>query len=68
MLKKAKMPQDTKYSWNLSNSPLEQFFRYAHLGITGKSVSEALILESVNSQYDDRLFIDSRLQYKKNSS
>ena len=25
---------------------------------TGKSFSEALILGSVNSQYDDRLFID----------
>ena len=35
---------------------------------TGKSFSEALILESVNPQYDDRLFIDSRLQYKKNTS
>ena len=28
-------------------------------------VSEALILESVNPQYDDRLFIDLRLQYEK---
>jgi hypothetical protein len=36
--------------------------------VTGKSVSEALILESVNPQYDDRLFIDLRLQYKKNTS
>ena len=27
-----------------------------------------LILESVNSQYDDRLFIDLRLQYRKNTS
>ena len=35
---------------------------------TGKSVSEALILESVNPQYDDRLFIDLQLQYKKNKS
>ena len=35
---------------------------------TGKSFSEALILESVNPQYDDRLFIDSWLQYKKNTS
>ena len=25
---------------------------------TGKSVSEALILQSVNPQYDDRLFIE----------
>ena len=35
---------------------------------TGKSFSEALILESVNQQYDDRLFIDSWLQYKKNTT
>ena len=32
---------------------------------TGKSVSEALILESVNPQYDNRLFINLGLQYKK---
>ena len=31
-------------------------------------MSEALIFESVNPQYDDRLFIDSQLQYKKNTS
>ena len=35
---------------------------------TGKSVSEALILESVNPQYDNRLFIDYWIQYKKNTS
>ena len=34
-------------------------------GITGKSVKEALILESVNPQYDEGLFIDI---YKKNTS
>jgi hypothetical protein len=39
-----------------------------YLTSTGKSVSEALILESVNPQYDDRLLIDSQLQYKKNTS
>ena len=32
---------------------------------TGKSFSEALILKSINPQYDDRLFIESRVQYKK---
>ena len=32
--------------------------------VTGKSVSEALILESVNPQYEDRLFIELRVQYK----
>ena len=33
------------------------------LGYTGKSVSEALILESVNPQYDERLFIESPEKY-----
>ena len=35
---------------------------------TGKSFSEALILESVNPQYDDRLLIELRVQSKKISS
>ena len=30
---------------------------------TGKSLSEALILASTNPQYDDRLFIELRVQY-----
>ena len=30
---------------------------------TGKSFSEALSLESTNPQYEDRLFIDLRVQY-----
>ena len=33
--------------------------------ITGKSFSEALIFASTNQQYDDRLFIDLRVQYMK---
>ena len=32
---------------------------------TGKSLSEALIFASTNPQYDDRLFIELRLQYMK---
>ena len=32
---------------------------------TGKPVSEALILESVNPQYDDQLFIELQVQYKQ---
>ena len=36
--------------------------------VTGKSISEALILESVNPQYDDKLFIELQDQYKKNTS
>ena len=35
---------------------------------TGKSLSEALIFASINPQYDNRLFIDLQLQYKKNTS
>ena len=34
----------------------------------GKSVSEALILESVNPQYDDRLYIDLQLLTQKNTN
>ena len=37
-------------------------------GVTGKSVSEAVILESVNPQYDYRFFIELRVQYKKIAS
>ena len=32
---------------------------------TGKSFSEALILTSTNPQYEDRLFIELRVQYMK---
>ena len=35
---------------------------------TGKSVSEALILESVNPQYDNILFIDLQLLTQKNTN
>ena len=30
---------------------------------TGKSLSEALILTSINPKYDDRLFIELQVQY-----
>ena len=33
--------------------------------ITGKSLAEALIFASTNSQYDNRLFIELRVQYMK---
>ena len=33
--------------------------------VTGKSLSEALILGSTNPQYDDRLFIELQVQYMK---
>ena len=32
---------------------------------TGKSLSEALIFESTNPQYDNRLFIELQVQYMK---
>ena len=35
---------------------------------TGKSLSEALIFASTNSQYDNRLFIELRVQYMKIAS
>ena len=35
---------------------------------TGKSLSEALIFASTNPQYDDRLFIELRVQYMKIAS
>ena len=35
---------------------------------TGKSLSEALILASINPKYDDRLFIELRVQYMKTTS
>ena len=35
---------------------------------TGKSLSEALIFASTNPQYDDILFIELQVQYKKNTS
>jgi hypothetical protein len=34
-------------------------------GITGKSLSEALIFVSTNPQYDDKLFIELQVQYMK---
>ena len=35
---------------------------------SGKSLQEALILAPTNSQYDNRLFIKLRVQYKKTTS
>ena len=35
---------------------------------TGKSLSEALIFASTNPQYDNRLFIELRVQYMKITS
>ena len=38
------------------------------MACTGKSLSEVLILVSTNSQYDERLFIELQVQYKKTTS
>ena len=35
---------------------------------TGKPLSEALIFAPINLQYDDRLFIELRVQYMKIAS
>ena len=35
---------------------------------TGYSLSEALILASINPKYDNRLFIELRVHYKKTTS
>ena len=42
---------------------LQKWFMY-YLCSTGKSFSEALILASVDPQYDKRLFIEFSEQYK----
>ena len=58
-------------SFSFSNTSFKDFETVFKVEIwclcTGKSFSEALILESFNPQYDNRLFIDFRLQYKKNT-
>ena len=41
---------------------------FLHDYCTGKYLSEALILASTNPQYDDRLFIELRVQYMKSAS
>ena len=49
------------------NLPLRKFYYIEKEGVfyaTGKSVSEALIFESVNPQYDARLFNESPKKYK----
>ena len=51
------------------NLPNHYFGRFAHTShITGKSLSEALILASINPKYDDRLFIELQVQCMKNTS
>ena len=49
--------------WRLPLS-LMSLMQVPHVS-TGKSLSEALIFESTNPQYDDRLFIELQVQYMK---
>ena len=44
------------------------FTWYSTFNVTGKSLSEALIIGSNNTQYDKRLFIDLPVQYMKTKS
>ena len=41
---------------------------YQYFNFTGKSLSKVLIFASTNPQYDDRLFIELRVQYMKIAS
>ena len=52
---------------NLTTS-LEVKLRTHFQSTTGKSLSEALIFASTNPKYDDRLFIELRVQYMKIAS
>ena len=64
MLKKVKMPPDTKYSWNLSNSPPEQFFRYAHFDIT-----KAELLQLNRTQFPSLgIFVSKKVGNQKNKT
>ena len=48
---------------------LSKFGKFYWLSLgTGKSLSEASILAPTNPQYDNRLFIKLRVQYKKTTS
>ena len=48
------------------NWPLTLFILHISINsVTGKSLSEALILASTNPRYDDRLFIELRVQDMK---
>ena len=61
-------PQDPNYDPNddIENTEVtERKFDVKYAEDTGKSLSEALILASVNPQYDKRLFIELQGQYMK---
>ena len=41
---------------------------FRNVMVTGKSLSEALILAATNPKYDQRLFIELQVQYMKTTS
>ena len=43
----------------------KECFDKEQIGVTGKSLSEALIFALTSPQYDDRLFIELQVQYMK---
>ena len=55
---------------NLFRITLKLLFNWPLYNVyaTGKSLSEALIFASTNPQYDNRLFIELLVQYKKITS
>ena len=61
-------PQPPPPSTSKNEDPTKIQVRNESKLITGKSLSEALFLESTNPQYDKRLFIDLPIQYIKTTS
>ena len=54
--------------WYMLTQGGQSLFKVLWCTGTGKSFPEALIFASVNPQYDNRLFIELRVQYEKNTS
>ena len=61
--------QDVDGWFTLKNSRRSLFLsRKSNFSLTGYSLSEALILASINPKYGDRLFIELQVKYKKTIS
>ena len=54
--------------WRYPYLACQKNMKTVSVQVTGKSLSEALIFASTNTQYDKRLFIESRVQYMKIST
>ena len=52
--------------WRYPYLACQKNMKTVSVQVTGKSLSEALIFASTNPQYDNRLFIELRVQYMKN--